>query len=326
MIEMDKEKKLVRKTLAIVAIAAIGTSFAVTSPSSAKAEQINTSKNVIPNNVKFTEQSKNSAYQNLDERLTTMLKSAASWYGPYGHHTIRATELTGSNIENSIIENSQLLTVGEDTFENTLGHEITYRTTGYEHEFQETTSTTNTSGWTFGYNYNASLSVMGATASHQFSVDYNMSTSNTIEKSQKRKFTVPSQEIPIPSGKKYKVEYRFEKLTISGSSRINADLFGDVTYMWNNQPLSPNLLYSALNKATNKQGFEQVIRDTSLTPEWNDKFGVRATGIGAFRTEFGTRLIARISDVTDTKNPVTVQTKTIPVKFETISENIKVIE
>ncbi|EOP91367.1 hypothetical protein IGM_02013 [Bacillus cereus HuB4-4] len=325
---MRKGKKIVRKTLGIAAIASIGTSFAMTSPSLANAEQINTSKNVLPNNVKLAEQSKTSAYQNLDERLTAMLKSSADTKSgqQYGHHTIRATELHGSNIENSIIENSQLLTVGEDTFENTLGHEITYRTTGYEHEFTETTSTTNTSGWTFGYNYNASLSVMGATASHQFSVDYNMSTSNTTEKSQTRKFTVPSQEIPVPAGKKYKVEYRFEKLTISGKSRINADLFGDITYMWNNKPLSGTLLHSALNKATDKQGFEPVIRDTSLTPEWNDKFGVRATGIGEFRTEFGTRLTAKLTDVTDPRNPVLVETKAVPVKFKTISENTKVVE
>ncbi|MBK3493962.1 ETX/MTX2 family pore-forming toxin [Viridibacillus sp. YIM B01967] len=276
----------------------------------------------VPVNAKATEQSKNSVYQDLDERVKKMSISAALPGTEYRYHTIKDAVLNGSNIESSVIENSQLLTVGENILENTLGHDVTLPTSGYEHEFKEMTSTTNTTGWTFGYNYNASLSVMMLTASHSFSVDYNMSTSNTIEKSQTRKFTIPSQEVPVPAGKKYKVEYKFEKITVSGKNKINADLFGDTTSYFNNQPMSPRLLYSALIFASDNQGFEQVIRDNAVG---NDRFGIRATGIGQFSTEFGTRLYAKISDITDSKKPVTIETKTIPVKFETISVDTRVV-
>ncbi|MGG4266705.1 ETX/MTX2 family pore-forming toxin [Peribacillus simplex] len=276
-----------------------------------------------PANVKAAEHSKSSAYQNLDDRVRKMLESA-TWGGmEYRNHNIKDAELNGSNIESSMIQNSQLLTVGENILENTLGHEITLPTSGYEHEFTEKTSTTNTTGWTFGYNYNASLSVMMVSASHSFSVDYNMSTSNTTEKTQTRKFIVPSQQIPVPAGKTYKVEYTFEKITVSGKNNLNANLYGDVTYYFNNQPMSPSLLYSQLNFASDKQGFERVIRDTV---EGNDRFGIKATGIGQFSTEFGTRLYAKITDITDSRNPVTVETKAMPVKFETISVDTKVVE
>ncbi|MGE7623890.1 ETX/MTX2 family pore-forming toxin [Viridibacillus sp. NPDC096237] len=276
-----------------------------------------------PVNAKAAEHSKNSVYQDLDERVKKMSISAAHPGTEYRYHTIKDAVLNGSNIESSVIENSQLLTVGENILENTLGHDVTLPTSGYEHEFKETTSTTNTTGWTFGYNYNATLSVMMLTASHSFSVDYNMSTSNTTEKSQTRKFTVPSQGIPVPAGKKYKVEYKFEKITVSGENKINADLFGDATSYFNNQPMSPQLLYSALSFASDKQGFEPVIRDNAVG---NDRFGIRATGIGQFSTEFGTRLYAKISDITDSRKPVTIETKTIPVEFETISVDTRVVE
>ncbi|MGE6514063.1 ETX/MTX2 family pore-forming toxin [Lysinibacillus sphaericus] len=280
---------------------------------------------VVPSNVQAAEQSqnKNSAYQDIDERVKKMLISAAGPGTVFRNHDIKDAELNGSNIEGSIIENSQLLTVGENILENTLGHEVTLYTSGYEHGFKETTSTTNTSGWTFGYNYNASLSVMMLTASHSFSVDYNMSTSNTTEKSEDRKFIIPPQGFSVPAGKKYKVEYVFEKITISGKNKINADLYGDATYTFNNQPMSPQLLYSALNFASDKQGFEPVIRNNAVG---NDRFGIRATGVGQFSTEFGTRLYAKITDITNSKKPVMLETKTIPVEFETLSANTKIIE
>ncbi|MEE3809570.1 MULTISPECIES: ETX/MTX2 family pore-forming toxin [Lysinibacillus] len=280
---------------------------------------------VVSSNIKAAEQSqnKNSAYQDIDERVKKMLISAAFDGTEYRYHHIKDTELNGNIIEGSMIENAQILTIGENILENNLGHEVTLFTSGYEHEFKEMTSTTNTSGWTFGYNYNATLSVMMVSASQSFSVDYNMSTSNTTEKSQVRKFTVPPQGFPVPAGKKYKVEYVFEKITISGRNRLNADLYGDATYYYNNLPMSPQLLYSAMNFASDTQGFERVIRDNA---EGNDRFGIRATGEGRFSTEFGTRLYAKITDITDSKKPVTIETKKIPVNFETLSVATKIIE
>ncbi|MBG9749678.1 hypothetical protein ABD81_03385 [Bacillus thuringiensis] len=277
----------------------------------------------VPQNVKAAEQSKISVYQDLGERVKKMAQSAALSGSAYGHHTIRDAELTGRNIESSMTENSELLTIGENILENNLGHDATLPTSGYEHFFEDKTSTTNTTGWTFGYNFSATLSVLMASATHNFSVDYNMTTARTEEKTQRRTFTLPSQPVPVPAGKTYKVEYKFEKVSISGRNQLNANLYGDVTYYYNNQPLSPQLLYSALGRAADTQGFERIIRDTV---SGNDRFGIRATGIGLFKTEFGTRLFASITDITNPRSPVKIETKTIPVEFKTISENTRVVE
>ncbi|MED2040100.1 ETX/MTX2 family pore-forming toxin [Bacillus wiedmannii] len=267
--------------------------------------------------------SRNSAYQDIDERVKKMAQSAA-WGGQeYRSHNIKDIELKGNLIDGSMVENSQVLTVSSDILENNLGHTVNMPSTGYEHEFEETTSTTNTSGWTFGYNYNASFSVLMVSASQSFSVEYNMSTSDTHETKEKRKFTVPSIEVPVPAGKKYKVEYVFEKVKVSGKNKIDANLYGDVTYYYNNQPMSPQLLYSVQGLAADKQGFEQVIRDSAVG---NDRFGIKTTGIGQFSTEFGTRLTRTLTDITDSRNPVKLETKNVPVEFKTLSTDTRVIK
>nr|WP_236870956.1 ETX/MTX2 family pore-forming toxin [Brevibacillus laterosporus] len=133
--------------------------------------------------------------------------------------------------------------------------------------------------------------------------------------------TVPEQNIFVPAGKTYRVNYVFEKLTISGRNELNADLYGDAIYYYNNQPMSPQLLYSALNFATDKQGFERVTRDTV---EGNDRFGIRAKGIGQFKTEYGTELYIEVIDITNSRNPVKVETRSVPVEFKTISVDTRV--
>ncbi|GED66114.1 ETX/MTX2 family pore-forming toxin [Lysinibacillus fusiformis] len=277
----------------------------------------------VPAEVKASEHGKNNVYQDLDERVKRMLISAAAPGTEYRYHNIIHAELNGGDVEGTLIENSETLTVSRNTLENNFDHEIELPTSGYEHEFTETTSTTNSTGWTFGYNYNVEISIPMVSGGHSFSVDYNMSTANTVEKSETRRFSVPSVLIPVPAGRKYLVEYRFEKQTVSGRNRINADLFGDAVYYFNNQPMSPQLLYSALRFATDTQGFEQVIRDSAVG---NDRFGIRGTGVGQFRTEFGTSLYIRTTDITNSQEPVIIETITIPVKIETISEKTKVVE
>ncbi|MEI4790277.1 ETX/MTX2 family pore-forming toxin [Bacillus sp. FJAT-53060] len=277
----------------------------------------------VPAEVKASEQGKNNVYQDLDERVKTMLISAAATGTVYGHHNIIHAELNGGDIEGNLIENSETLTVSTNTLENNFDHEIQLPTSGYEHEFTEETTTTNTTGWTFGYNGNAGFNIGMVSGGHSFSVDYNMSTANSVTNKETRTFSVPSVLIPVPAGKKYLVEYRFEKQTVSGRNRINADLFGDAIYYHNNLPLSPQLLYSALRFATDTQGFTQVIRDSGVG---NDRFGIRSTGVGQFRTEFGTSLYIRTTDITNSQKPVLIETKTLPVKIETISEDTKVVE
>ncbi|MEB4819159.1 hypothetical protein QAC07_25495, partial [Bacillus thuringiensis] len=127
----------------------------------------------------------------------------------------------------------------------------------------------------------------------------------------------------LPAGKKYKVEYVFEKVKVSGKNKIDASLFGDVTYYYNNQPMSPQLLYSVQGLATDKQGFEQVIRDSAVG---NDRFGIKTTGIGQFNTEFGTHLTRTLTDITDSRNPVKLETKNVPVEFKTLSIETRVIK
>ncbi|MEI4790278.1 ETX/MTX2 family pore-forming toxin [Bacillus sp. FJAT-53060] len=274
----------------------------------------------VPAEVKASEQGKNTAYQDLDEKVKTMLKSAAAANSTvYSHHNIIDTEISG-DVEGSLIENSETLTVSSNTLENNFDHEIQLPTSGYEHEFTEETTTTNTTGWTFGYNGNAGFNIGMVSGGHSFSVDYNMSTANSVKKSEVRKFSVPSVLIPVPAGKKYLVEYRFEKQTVSGKNKIHADLFGDATFLYNGQPF-PQPLNGALNWATDKQGFERVVRNYGTV-----KMGIRNTGVGQFRTEFGTSLYIRTTDITNPQKPVLIGTKTLPVKTETISVNTKVVE
>ncbi|MED1785027.1 ETX/MTX2 family pore-forming toxin [Brevibacillus fortis] len=280
-----------------------------------------------PANVMAAEQSKSGAVQDIDERIIKMIKSddgPLGWGQYYTDHKIDDFVLRGSNIQSSNIENTEILTVHDSLLTNKLPSTQTMTSAAYEHAFTETTSTTNTTGWTFGYAYNASATVWVVSASHNFSVDYNMSTANTTEKSVQRTLIAPPQNVVVPPYKTYKVNYVFEKMTISGKNNIEADLFGRVFYR-----NVPDLSYSLGQTwawAKDKQGFERVNRELNYPYDHWLRNGIRTQGVGEFKTEFGTRLTVVFEDVTDPRNPVVVEKREVPVKFKTISENVREVK
>ncbi|MDK8182591.1 ETX/MTX2 family pore-forming toxin [Paenibacillus sp. UMB4589-SE434] len=254
------------------------------------------------------EEQRNNAVVSISNKIDTMLKSDPSWGNYFVKHTVEESILQGSNIEGTTVSNVETLTVGDSFLTNHTAQEQTLTSSSFEYEFLETTSTTNTTGWTFGYEYNASLSVLVATASHTFRVDYNMSTSQTKEKSITRTLIVPPQNVIVPAGKTYRVNYVFDKLKVSGRNTLLADIFGLSFYsiFWD----SPESIGIALNYASDKQGLIRVEREDR--PIFDKlRYGVRAEGEGRFSTEYGTRLYVTVDDVTNPSKPIPVETRIV---------------
>ncbi|WP_051287347.1 ETX/MTX2 family pore-forming toxin [Paenibacillus taiwanensis] len=263
--------------------------------------------NISTPTVEAVEQ-KNSAIVSISNKIDTMLKSDPSWGDYFVKHTVEEAILHGSNIEGTTISNVETLTVGDTFLTNQTSQEQTLTSSSFEYEFLETTSTTNTTGWTFGYEYNASLSVLVATASHTFRVDYDMSTSQTKEKSITRTLIVPPQNVNVPAGKTYRVNYVFDKLIVSGRNSLLADIFGLSFYsiFWD----YPESIGIAINYASDKQGLIHVEREDR--PIFDKlRHGVRAEGEGRFITEYGTRLYVTVDDVTNPNKPTLVETRIV---------------
>ncbi|QOS97995.1 ETX/MTX2 family pore-forming toxin [Brevibacterium sp. JNUCC-42] len=277
-----------------------------------------------PANVMAAEHNKSSAVKDINDTIVKMIKSDQGWGQFYEKHTLNDFDVKASNILSSIIEDTEVLKVHDSYLTNNTPLEQTMSSAAYEHEFTETTSTTNTTGWTFGYEYNVGASIWVVSASHTFKVDYNMSTDKTTETSVSRKLIAPSQNIIVPAGKTYKLNYVFEKVTISGKNNIIADVYGKVYYR--NVPGLAHSLGQTWAWASDKQGLKLVYRDGQQNPDPALNSGVEVEGIGEFRTDFGTKLYVEVEDITNPNKPVLVETREIPVEFKSISEDTRVVE
>lgn len=248
------------------------------------------------------------AIETLDERLTRMLKNTdrpaegVNQGSKYLSHNITQYEMKGEGIDSSIKVVDDYLTMFSSTLTNALDHTVELPAQGFSYEHTDVTSTTNKTGWTFNYQYEASanfkvLFVTGG-VKHTLGLQYDMSNEKTHSETNKYTWNVTPFMVEVPAGKTYKLDYVFTKVTVSGNSRLDAELFGTYNY----QTLQPVIYQEVdLGAATDildpskREGFVTVY---GPAPHYTSR-GVKQTGTSPFSSVKGIDFSVKIYDITD---------------------------
>ncbi|WP_421546672.1 ETX/MTX2 family pore-forming toxin [Pseudomonas sp. QD4] len=181
--------------------------------------------------------------QNIDNLLETMLRNyATKTQRPgtandplvYTGHRVNEYNLSGENIATSIVGSEEILTTSFNDLKNSLPHEVSLPVPGFNYTETSETSTTNSAGWTFSYGIESSVSVdvlfASASLTHNFSVEYNMSTEETVTRTTQRSWTIEPFSVPVPAHRTYRINYMLQRVAVSGRNRVSAELIGIANY------------------------------------------------------------------------------------------------
>ncbi|WP_447402928.1 ETX/MTX2 family pore-forming toxin [Lysinibacillus sp. fkY74-1] len=339
---MKKRKYLVQRTLTIAAIASMGTTLALTSPSLASANQISTSgeqgvlaENTPPsiieqaNAVGITdvksELDKIGKYYYVNEIAGTQLYTRVATItfkpNPDSVETEIDFSITGSNVDNLNYDTTILeyVTIGE--LDNTKTPvEQTLTTPSYSKSTQETISTATQNGFKVGGAGDLLFGVPLLVEGLKINAEFNSSTTSTKVESEAKTITLPSQNIKVPPGKKYKAVVSFKQL----------NFWGDVSFTGEGINPMTTIKGTGVYYAPNGSYWEQHTWRKYTALFWkeltnaqkNDLNGiefiyypstggvrVKAQGTSRFEGVMGSKLEVDILDVTNPASPMLVETR-----------------
>jgi len=275
---------------------------------------------------------------NLDDMLRTMLVNYAirtqqpgTLNTPldYLGHRVDEAKLSGESISSSVVGSVEILTVTQNTISNDLSHEMSLPVPGFSYVETSETSTTNSSAWVFTYGLETTASVDVQFASggvtHNFSVEYNMATQNTVTRTTQRSWTVDPFSILVPANSRYRVDYIMERVIASGRSAVRAELSGTANY----RARTNNVLHSSrlgdIARVMSDWGANPSQSEGFLDGGWPFNPAVNSA-VTNFRTNHGLRFDVRIFDITNIRNSekkgMFIKESHFPAKFETIRDDV----
>ncbi|AHG22641.1 hypothetical protein Z042_03835 [Chania multitudinisentens RB-25] len=222
----------------------------------------------------------------------------------YLEHTVSKHDIKGESIQDTIKVTEDILTISSSTLENSLNNDIELPAQGYEYTHSDTISTTNRTGWVFNYgfqaNVNFNLLFASGGVTHTLGIEYSMSTDEKHEETITRKWKIDSFNVKIPAGKKYKIDYIFTKVSVSGNSKLEAELFGSINY----KTVKPPVQFYSLDLGSATEVLEPSKREgfeTLYAPASQYGRGVKQVGVSPFSAVKGIDFFIHIYDVTDRK-------------------------
>ncbi|ATL99469.1 hypothetical protein CK910_14030 [Aeromonas sp. CA23] len=253
------------------------------------------------------------ANDNLDDILKGMLTCHEFAFDTYLSHKVDNTLLKGSGLTETMSVIDDVITLDGYTLTNNLPHDQDMSFPGFTYSASQEKSTTNSTGWSFNYGLNTSASFnvkfMSGGISHTLGLQYDMSTSDTKTESTTKTWDSPASIVTVPANRIYRIDYRFYKTTVSGYSKIDAELYGDETRRTNRpSPHNPTQEYTrSLNSALEvkeldcKKGFASVSHE-------NYGLGISYSGKAYFNAVQGMKVEVIISDITDgTRNNIVIE-------------------
>ena len=338
---MRNKKNLVQKTLTLAAIASMGTTFAIASPSFASANQINTSgeehgvlaaentptsmnKNAVGITDVQSELNKIGTYYYTNEIAGTKIESWPTLTfkaKPDSVETKLDFNITGTlNKLNYDTTTVDYVTIGE--LDNTkTPTEQTLTTSSYTKSIQETVSTATQNGFKFGGAGDLLLKVPLLLNNIKINAEFNSSTTKTQTTSETKTITLPSQNIKVPPGKKYRAVVVFEQLNFWGDVSFTGEGINPMTtikgtatywapngmgawkeYTWNKYTA---LFWKELTDAQKKDlnGIEFIYYPNTGGVK------IKAQGTGKVEGVMGSKIDVDILDVTNPSKHELVETR-----------------
>lgn len=189
----------------------------------------------------------------------------------------------------------------------------------YESKDEVTTTTNHSTGTSITTSAEMKFPLLSGSMS--MVVKYDFSHTNAETTSTTKEWNVPSQDIEVPAGKTFQVEWLLKTGVATGTSDLNSKITGLIPYR-----------YFASSNQRYALDYEDAVSDfwsnyQKKPKDWpagknyqgvysdNGNYVLRKWGTSNYEATYGTEFVMNIIDVTNPKVPV--QVKTIPVSNAT---------
>lgn len=204
---MDREKKLIRKALAISTIASMGISLATVSPSLASADQINVSQKEVRTDTAILDWKEPifNATEIYGKNIggKGYYKYTDSFGYRQGNGTYYGATFQQLSVEadgSPIITNSKNIFVGKTTLTNNTDQEQTLSTNSFSKMISNSIAHSTTHGFKFGTKASAKFNIplVGETGI-ELSAEYNFSDTSSQTNTESYTYTASPQNIKVPA-------------------------------------------------------------------------------------------------------------------------------
>lgn len=208
------------------------------------------------------------------------------------------------------------LAANTSTLENTTGSVQVMKTPSFRYTKTNTvkTASTHSTGAALTTTGKLSFPVVGGEIS--MNVHYDYSTTKEQETKEEVDWNVPSQELEVPAGKTYKVEWLLKTGIATGTTKLTSQVRGYIPYKYipeENWRLTygfADAVSEYYSKYENKPKSWEAGKDYWHVYTSRDAVE-RRWGTARYEAEYGTEFIMKVSDVSKPNAPISV--KTIPL-------------
>lgn len=215
------------------------------------------------------------------------------------------------------IENDKTVAAHQAFLENSTGIDQDMQTASFEYSQTDSVTTITSNAVGGAVTTSTEMEFPFVSGSISMEVRYDFSHTREVASNVEKKWTVPSQTISVPAGKKYKVEWVLKMGTARGTTDLTSRVSGIVPF----KKIPGGVIYGySLGNAINEQVRLTNILQGSAYQWTNRSYWERIDGITALRkwtnskyeAKIGTALEMKVSDAT---NGNLVSLKTVPMNL-----------
>ncbi|EME8112564.1 ETX/MTX2 family pore-forming toxin [Enterococcus faecium] len=210
-----------------------------------------------------------------------------------------------------VLTNGDTLAAHESVLQNNSKTDQIMSTASFNYSQTDkvTTSTTNSAGT--GITTSAEMKFPFASGSVSMNVKYDFSNTNAVESSTTKQWNVPSQNIKVPAGHKYKVNWVMNTGVATGTVNLISNVCANIPFKLYNGYIYAHGIGAAIS---NQDQLVAAMPDTQY--KWSERKNweivgpyqaLRNWGNAQYKAEFGTELVMEITDVTNEHSQVIVQ-------------------
>lgn len=211
-----------------------------------------------------------------------------------------------------VLQNGETLAAHNAPLSNQTGTQQTMSTASFVYTQTDsvTTSTTHSTG--VAMTTSTEMRFPFVSGSMSMTVGYDFGTTNSVESTVEKVWTVPSQHIVVPAGHRYNVNWVLNTGVATGTTALTSSVNANVPYKM--QAPSVRQVWLLGDAIAEQDRLVAAMPSTQYRwgarNDWeriSNTNALRTWGTSRYRAQLGTELIMKITDVTNPNAPVEVQ-------------------
>lgn len=219
----------------------------------------------------------------------------------------------GINSDMRLIEGETLAAHNAD-LNNSTGTDQTMTTAAFEYEQENSVVTRNSHTTGSELTTSAEMKFPIASGSMSMKVKYEFNHTREVKTTEKTKWSIPAQQVKVPAGHNYKVYWLLNTGVATGTVNLQSHVEAVVPFK-----VDPDTMvrygYNMGNALSEQQRIQNLLEPVGLGV-WgpNDKWerdgqrGIRTLGTSTYTARYGTELVMKIMDVSNSRTPIEVAT------------------